>query len=172
VNGSRSTNVTSELVETLTHSCPHCRALLDVAARGWDGWVRCSSCGRLFLPPEFGVLPHAAGGPGVSGLANGAPTAALGPADFQHPEPLGRMAHTSVARVVFTTGFVLSLLLTLIKFLDFSPAPMAIFGFMTIVFFLLLLRTPRKRVPLPGALWARQEIQAAADHDASPKSSP
>ena len=33
----------------------------------------------------------------------------------------GRMAHTSPARLVFTTGFVLCLLLTLIEFLDFSP---------------------------------------------------
>ena len=54
------------------------------------------------------------------------------------------MSHTSARALVFTTGFVLCLLLTLINFLDFSPGSMAIFGFLTIVFFLLLLRTPRK----------------------------
>ena len=75
---------------------------------------------------------------------------------LQVPRPFsGRMAHTSPARLVFTTGFVLCLLLTLIKFLDFSPGGMAIFGFLTFVFFLLLMRTPRKRLPTAGATWAR-----------------
>ena len=41
--------------------------------------------------------------------------------------PARRMAHTSVVRVVLSSGFVICLLLTLIKFLDFSPGPMAIF---------------------------------------------
>ena len=75
------------------------------------------------------------------------------------------MAHTSPARVVFTTGFVLCLLLTLIYFLDFSPGPMAIFGFSTIGFFLLLLRTPRKRRPPPGATWVRTQRETITDND-------
>ena len=58
------------------------------------------------------------------------------------------MAHTSPARIVFTTGFVLCLLLSLITFLDFQPLGLAIFGFLTISFLLLLIRTPRKRLLL------------------------
>ena len=45
-------------VEDFTYSCPHCLAELDTPAGGWDGWVRCRSCGRVFLPPEFDRLPH------------------------------------------------------------------------------------------------------------------
>jgi hypothetical protein len=66
-------------------------------------------------------------------------------------EPAGllsnRLAHTSGARLVFVTGFVLCLFLSLIFFLDFQPGRLAIFGALTIGFFLLLLRTPRKRLP-------------------------
>jgi hypothetical protein len=70
-------------------------------------------------------------------------------------EPAGaltiRMAHTSGPRLVFTTGFVLSLFLSLIFFLDFQPGKLAIFGALAIGFFLLLLRTPRKRLPPLGS---------------------
>jgi hypothetical protein len=70
-------------------------------------------------------------------------------------EPAGvftnRMAHTSGARLVFTTGFVLCVFLSLIFFLDFQPGKLAIFGALTIGFFLLLLRTPRKRLPPVGS---------------------
>ena len=70
-------------------------------------------------------------------------------------EPAGvftnRMTHTSGARLVFTTGFVLCLFLSLIFFLDFQPGKLAIFGALAIGFFLLLLRTPRKRLPTVGS---------------------
>ncbi len=72
--------------------------------------------------------------------------------EFEGPHPLTRrMAHTSPTRLVFTTGFVLCLFLTLISFLDLRPVRLAIFGFLTIGFLLLLLRTPRRRLPPFGA---------------------
>ncbi len=57
----------------------------------------------------------------------------------------GHLGHTSPARLVFMTGLVFSLLLTLIAFLDHKPTRMAIFGFLSFAFFLMLLRTPRAR---------------------------
>ena len=72
------------------------------------------------------------------------------------------------ARLVFTTGFVLCLLLTLIKFLDFSPGGMAIFGFLTFVFFLLLMRTPRKRLPTAAATWARSQVETTLRDNSGP----
>jgi hypothetical protein len=114
-------------------------------------------------------MPHASRDPGVSGPANGMPLEVGGAAGVQVQEPLtGRLAHTSAARLIFTTGFVLCLLLTLIAFLDFSPGRLAIFGFLTIAFFLLLLRTPRKRLPPRGATWIRREVAATAHDDSSP----
>ena len=41
----RSRIVTREVVEPITYSCPHCRAELECPPGGWDGWVRCPSCG-------------------------------------------------------------------------------------------------------------------------------
>ena len=159
--------VTSEVLESLTHSCPHCHAVLALPSGAWDGWVRCRACGRVFLPPEYETLSHADGGSGDS-----SPPLEIDsqsdPTGLRAVQPLsGRMAHTSPARVVFTTGFVLCLLLTLIYFLDFSPGPMAIFGFLTIGFFLLLLRTPRKRRPPAGATWVRTQLEATSNDDAN-----
>ena len=111
------------------------------------------SCTRVFLPPEPERLPRR----GRDGAAS-SPLTGLSLATWlrwhRHGRARGRlpgrMAHTSVARVVFTTGFVLCLFLSLIFFLDFSPGRLAIFGVMTIGFFLLLLRTPRKRSAAGG----------------------
>jgi hypothetical protein len=158
--------VSSEVVDSITYSCANCLAQLDAPTGNWDGWVRCSACGRLFLPSEFERLPQLSKGP--RGPAFGTPNGAV---DQVVPPFSGRMSHTSPARLIFTTGFVLCLLLTLIKFLDFSPGGMAIFGFLTLVFFFLLMRTPRKRLPPAGATWARSQVESSAQNDSSPISS-
>jgi len=108
-------------------------------------------CRQVSLPPEprdFGdARQHLAG----SNNDNETPvTAGLpdGPMIVDDPRLAItlRAAHTSPARLIFTTGFVLSLVLTLLAFLDLRPRTAGIFGFLAIAFFLLLLRTPRKRV--------------------------
>ena len=158
----------SEVFEPLTYFCPHCRALLESPTGGWDGWVRCRACSRLFLPQDFGGL---AADPRGLASSNGIPLEFSETGiDGVARSPAGRMAHTSIARVVFSSGFVICLLLTLIKFLDFSPGPMAIFGFMTIVFFLLLMRTPRKRLPLPRVAAIRPQGETISDRAASESS--
>jgi hypothetical protein len=156
--------VSSEIVPTTTYSCPRCHVELDTPSGRWEGWLRCPSCGRASLPPEPERLLHISRGVVVSGRDNGAPlevglpTGAMG---LDIPRPgTGRMAHTSVARLVFTTGFVLCLLLTLIYFLDFNAGRLAIFGLLTIGFFLLLLRTPRKRLRLELAPRVRSELDS------------
>jgi hypothetical protein len=146
--------VSSQPIASIAYSCPYCLADLDPPATSWNGWVRCPSCTRVFLPPEIEHAPFRAAtaeattASGGSELENGQPAAAV--AETAAAPRLGRMAHTSGARLVLTTGFVLCLLLTLIAFLDSRPAQLAIFGFMTIGLFLLLLRTPRRRLPIPG----------------------
>jgi hypothetical protein len=47
----------------------------------------------------------------------------------------------SPARLIFVTGFGVSLFMLLIEFLENQISGMAIFGFLSMVFFLLLLRT-------------------------------
>ncbi len=151
----RSCTVSARLEANFTYSCPHCRVELEAPAGGWDGWVRCPSCARVFLPPEPDRLPRS-----VRASAASRPNGDTQPGDGTTAgtalvEPAGvftsRMAHTSGARLVFTTGFVLCLFLSLIFFLDFQPGKLAIFGALTIGFFLLLLRTPRKRLPPVGS---------------------
>jgi hypothetical protein len=147
--------VSSELVATLNYPCPHCRVELDLPATSWDGWMRCPSCERTFLPPEPERLPRGMSAAAVPSPLDGSPLTdgrmAAAP-EFEGPHPLTRrMAHTSPTRLVFTTGFVLCLFLTLISFLDLRPVRLAIFGFLTIGFLLLLLRTPRRRLPPFGS---------------------
>jgi hypothetical protein len=164
--------VTSEVVNSLTFTCEHCLAELEMPSGGWDGWLRCRSCGRVFLPPDLEKLRLKSAGSAVPGTDSAMPQGADSPngaAGFIVPQPVsGRMSHTSPARLVFTTGFVLCLLLTFIKFLDYSPGAMTIFGFLTLAFFLLLMRTPRKRRPPAGATWARQAVEVTRQDDSSP----
>jgi hypothetical protein len=158
--------MSSEVVAPTTYSCPRCLIELDTPSGHWDGWVRCPSCGRASLPPEPERLLAASRAARVSGRDNGTPLEVGLPTDatsLEIPMPhTGRLAHTSPARLVFTTGFVLCLLLTLIAFLDFRPGRLAVFGFLTIVFFLLLLRTPRKRLPLDLPFRVRPERDSTA----------
>ena len=143
--------MSSQVIESFTYSCPHCQVELDAPVGSWNGWVRCPSCARMFLPPEQESLP-----PGMTTSAAFNPIDGAGRSDGSTSGEAevdaanlftGRLAHTSGARLVFTTGFVLCLFLSLIFFLVFEPGKLAIFGALTIGFFLLLLRTPRKRVP-------------------------
>ena len=60
------------------------------------------------------------------------------------PRP-DRAAPSSATRLIVSTGLIVSLCLLLVGYLDRSSQNSAIFGFLTIFFFLLLLRLPRSR---------------------------
>jgi len=141
----------------VTYSCPHCRVQLETQSDGWEGWLRCPACGRASLPPEPVGVRDASQRLAASSKDNATLVAAdlpEGPVilDGLRPVITLRASHTSPARLIFTTGFVLSLVLALLAFLDLKPRTTAIFGFLAITFFLMLLRTPRKRVA-PWGSW-------------------
>jgi len=140
---------------------------LETRSDGWEGWLRCPVCERVSLPPEPVGFRDAWQQPVLSSKDNTTPVTAGLPdepmiLDGPRQAITLRASHTSPARLIFTTGFVLSLVLTLLFFLDLKPTRMAIFGFLSIAFFLMLLRTPRKRVA-PWGSWrsARAEEEAA-----------
>jgi hypothetical protein len=133
--------------------------MLETRSDGWDGWLRCPVCLRVSLPPETaGLLENrqrfaVSDNDHVTASAPGSPEGPMFIDDQRLVHPLSS-SHTSAARLIFTTGLVLSLVLALLFFLDMRPRTTAIFGFLAIAFFLMLLRTPRKRVT-PWGSWQR-----------------
>ncbi|MFI5454656.1 MAG: hypothetical protein ACHRXM_04320 [Isosphaerales bacterium] len=152
----------SETALLVSYSCPHCRVQLETRSDGWDGWLRCPVCERVSLPPEpvgfldAGQQPVVSSKDNATPVTTGLPDASMIPDGPRQASTL-RASHTSPARLIFTTGFVLSLVLGLLAFLDLRPTYTAIFGFLSITFFLLLLRTPRKRVA-PWGLWRSPSV--------------
>jgi hypothetical protein len=62
-----------------------------------------------------------------------------------HPLSSRRAPASSASRLIVSTGLIVSLFLLLVAYLDRSSQSSAIFGFLTILFFLLLLRLPKQR---------------------------
>ncbi len=145
----------------VTYSCPHCRAQLEAQFDGWDGWMRCPACGRASLPPEpvnFGDATRGVGVPNSDDTAPASAHSAAVPTILEDPGQNLALSsdYTSPARLIFTTGCVSSFVLALLAFLDMRPVPAAIFGFLTVTFFLMLLRRPRKRA-VPWSSRSRAE---------------
>src|SRR5262245_3704802 len=112
----------SEITYFASYSCPHCKAELEARQGGWSGWLRCPSCGVPSLPPELmfarpqirhwtqdpnnedgeimviAAPPEGSAAPDRASLAGSSPISAL--------------------RLIFLTGFILSLFLLLIAFVD------------------------------------------------------
>lgn len=136
-----------------SYRCPHCHTLLTLRQGRWQGWVRCPECDKPGLPPERAVLrkaldwnleePTPIDLHPVESIGKGSDTAAqpfLAPAPPQY-----RPAPSSASRLIVSTGLIVSVCLLLVAFLDRSSQSSAIFGFLTVIFSLLLLRLPRKR---------------------------
>jgi hypothetical protein len=145
--GSRA--VASEPTYFVSYSCPHCKAELEARQGGWQGWLRCPVCGVPSLPPE---LPP--GHPGTPRRVRDAPEdrgtmAADGAAEGDPEADRSRLtapsSPVSALRLIFMTGLILSLFLLLIAYMDQNKQTTAIFGFLSIAFFLLLIRTPTRR---------------------------
>jgi len=136
-----------------SYHCPHCRALLVLGHERWQGWVLCPECDRPGLPPERAV-PRTASRkrmekaspitPELSPYLSKAGGATATP--FAPSVPLGsRSSPSSASRVIVSTGLIVSIFLLLVAYLDRSSQSSAIFGFLTVLFFLLLLRLPKRR---------------------------
>jgi hypothetical protein len=145
--------VSEEILYIDTYSCPRCRADLETRINEWQGWQRCPTCGMLSLPPEpprwrDPQLP--VGRPKGSGDVL---VISDSPDRFADPDQVAptliRPTHISPTRLVFRNGLFVSLGLMLIFFLDQNTTNTAIFGFLAVVFFILLLRLSPSRSPGP-----------------------
>jgi hypothetical protein len=141
--------VSWEVIAVDTYLCPHCRTELRARPHGRQGWLRCAVCSRPSLPPERAVFRQPGRAGGDRARPNGAPPATTSPeqsAAQLADQPVGtRTGAFSPARLVFITGSALSGFMALFAFLDNRTTNMAIFGFLAIVFFVLLVRTARRR---------------------------
>ena len=142
----------SEIASTVTYPCPRCKTELQADPEGWQGWLRCPICGVPSPPPKRPVRLSVRIRR-KSGTEAGALTATMDEPDgvpsanrVQLAEP---PSHTNPLRLIFLTGLTLSVFLLLIAYIDQNRQTTAIFGFLSIVFFVLLLRTPRNRPARP-----------------------
>lgn len=137
----------------LAYICPHCGAALEAADDGWDGWRRCAACGQPGLPPKADSLLRRKYALELERGATDEPEpgidAALVSQNGPNPESILQTQPEpspiiGTARLIFKTGFVLSLALVLISYLDQKSTTTVIFATLAVIFFLLLLRFPAK----------------------------
>ena len=146
-------SVATHLIVGASYSCPHCQVLLEVPDQPWGGWVLCPDCGLPCLPPERLTLPHSrkrsvARQPQVPQDLVPEQTGSLKePAPMVKPSvPRARQSTSSSAmRLIVSTGLLVSAFLLLMACLDRSSHSLAIFGTLTVIFLILLLRMPRRR---------------------------
>jgi hypothetical protein len=142
--------VDSENAGLVTYCCPRCQTELDARQPGWNGWLRCPVCGMPSLPPELEPEPPSfrrdatVNAPNPDGDVTVASDEAERSKAVDQTPFLRQSAHTSPLRLVLITGLTLSLFLLLIAYVDQNRQTTAIFGFLSIAFFLALLCTPRK----------------------------
>jgi len=145
--------VATHLIVGASYVCPHCQALLEVPDKPWRGWVLCPDCGLPCLPPERLILPQSrrrsvARQPQVPQDLVPGQTGAL-----TEPAPMVKLSvpraiqsnSSSASRLIVSTGLFVSAFLLLVAYFDRSSHSLAIFGTFTVVFFILLLRIPRRR---------------------------
>lgn len=141
------------IMQSANYPCPNCHLPLEAKPGSWQGWLLCPRCGQPSLPPERVMSSPrlhrrpakqravgAVSTPGQTRAAEGA--AAVTPPRARRTD---RAASSSASRLIVSTGLIVSLCLLLVGYLDRSSQNSAIFGFLTIFFFLLLLRLPRNR---------------------------
>ncbi len=136
-----------------SYVCPHCQALLEIPDKPWRGWVLCPDCRSPGLPPEQ-----------LSSRRSSRRSAAIEPRTPQDQAPedsrssqeralkaKALMARTgqsnawSSSRLIVSTGLFVSAFLLLVAYLDHSSHNLVIFGGLTAIFFVLLLRSSRQR---------------------------
>jgi hypothetical protein len=143
--------VEAQVTYVVSYSCPRCKAELEVQHGDWQGWRLCPACGLPSLPPEM-LFGH----PSTRRLVSGHDE---GPAilnEISLPEDSvaldrSRLLAASPSRglgafrVVVAVLLVVSLFLLLLFYLDQNQQLTGIFGALSFIFFLLLLRNPTRR---------------------------
>jgi hypothetical protein len=134
-----------------TYLCPHCRSELEAGPEFWQGWLRCPACSRPSLPPSPVTLPHlrraqvrTSRPPDLLFISESGSRTITADTEDNEPE-LPLPTRFSPARLVLTTGLALSLFMGLVAYLDSNTVNMAIFGFLSLIFFVMLLRNRTRR---------------------------
>jgi hypothetical protein len=145
--------VESDIAYFVTYPCPRCKVELETHHGEWDGWRRCPSCGTPALPPEI-LLGHPSTRRRVREI-DGEDILIIEADDGASPGVNGPDPSTLIGppaspvlvalRLVFVTGLVISLFLLLIAYLEENTTITSVAGALSLVFFLLLLRTPGRR---------------------------
>jgi hypothetical protein len=141
------------IMQSANYQCPNCHLPLEAKPGSWQGWLLCPRCGLPSLPPEHALSsPRQSRRPAKQKAVSAVPV----PPVSRRPEETAavtaprapradRTSSSSASRLIVSTGLIVSLCLLLVGYLDRSSQSSAIFGFLTIFFFLLLLRLPRNR---------------------------
>ncbi len=141
----------SQVIYFVSYSCPRCKAELEVQHEAWQGWRRCPNCGLSSLPPEL-LFGH----PMTRRRVLGRDDDPVIPDEMSLPDDPIALDRAQVIltspsggfgplRVFFVIGFVVSLFLLLLFYLDQNSQFTGIFGALSFIFFLLMLRSPRRR---------------------------
>lgn len=146
-------NVSTHLITGSSYSCPQCRILLEVPNTSWRGWLLCPDCGLPCLPPEQltpiqPIKRSVARQPEVPQNLVPEQAGALNePAPMVKPSVprAGQVTSSNTPRLIIPTGLFVSAFLLLVAYLDRSSHSMAIFGTLTVIFFILFLRISHRR---------------------------
>jgi hypothetical protein len=137
--------VDAEITYCVTYPCPGCKTELEAQHGSWHGWLRCPACGVPALPPEF-WLGHPQTRRRVEGAPEDPDVRVLDPASetssVRDPALATGSSPLSAVRLMVLTGLILSLFLLLVFYMEQNRQATAIFGFLSIAFFLVLLRLP------------------------------
>ncbi len=146
-------SVATHLILGASYACPRCQALLEVPDKPWRGWVLCPDCGLPSLPPERchvrrsrrrAIARHPEVPQDLVAEQRGSPEEPAPTVERWVPRAR-QSSSPSAALQIVSTGLFVSAFLLLVAYLDHSSHSLAIFGTLTVVFFLLLLRIPRRR---------------------------
>ena len=141
----------SQVIYFVTYACPRCKADLEVQHGPWSGWRLCPACGLPALPPEL-LFGHPATRRRVAGYEV-EPEPLIEPSEPKkmevlEPAPIVLVTPSSgfgALRVFFLVGLVISLFLLLLFYLDQNQEMTGLFGGLSFIFFLLLIRGPGRR---------------------------
>jgi hypothetical protein len=148
LNGDRT--VDSQVIYFVPYSCPRCKAELEAQHGTWEGWLRCPACEHPSLPPEV-LFGHPMTRRRIQGHDETIDMATVAPEEPIESDrsPIVEFSPStaiSALRLVFMTGLVVSLFLLLIFYLDQKQQLTGVFAVLAIIFFLLVLRSPKRRM--------------------------